>query len=333
MRLPRHPRSAFTLVEMLVSITVLTVLIFLISQVFRAASITSDTARSHLISDSIARSIFDRMAYDFGHMLHRPDSDLYLQFAGGGFDQLQSEGPSGNDEFYFFTEAPGYPGATGPGASTVSLVGYQLDYSFQVQRFGKRFGYTSAVTAGAPAPTPVYLNPVPPGGASTNTTISVVYATDFVTGFNKNVQSANPAFFYDPIANGVLRMEVYYQLRDGSFSHQPFLQPPRYSITDGLGLSDVSAIVVSLAVIDPAVKNNEFAQLQDAFYTSETAAKLLPHFPAPGNPGFNGEPPGPLESTWEANWNKAISTNSTGLPPTVAKQVFFYQRFFYLDIQ
>ena len=61
----------FTLMEMLISIGVLALLILIVTQVIDTAATTVRPANKHIDTDTEARTVFDRMAVDFGRMLKR----------------------------------------------------------------------------------------------------------------------------------------------------------------------------------------------------------------------------------------------------------------------
>jgi type II secretory pathway pseudopilin PulG len=298
MKLRRVPSAAFTLVELLVSLGVLGLLILVIAQLFNGATMTATGSRKHLDADSVARGVFDRMAADFERMLKRPDVD---------YDFLAGQTGT-SDSMYFYAETPGYPGASGTQASTVSLVGYRINSQYQLERLGQRLAWT-----GAGAMT--YLNSAGGGssGIIANDFASVITATD--------PTSAN--YFYNVVGDGVFRMEVCFLLSDGSFSNSAYLSP--HTAVDGTGMKDVVAVVVALAVLDPASKritedSSGMPQLSTA------AQKILVPIT------FTGTTSSPLmDSSWNSDWVVAINNHSTGLSPAAASQVRIYQRYFYLN--
>src|SRR5205823_1644957 len=78
----QQARDGFTLVELLVSIVVLAVFLFIVSQVMNSATAITRTGNKHIDTDTEARVVFDRMAADLGHMLKRSDIDYWLKQQG-----------------------------------------------------------------------------------------------------------------------------------------------------------------------------------------------------------------------------------------------------------
>src|SRR5450432_275609 len=95
--------SAFTLVEMLVSVAVLPLIIGIGTQLPNSATMTATASRKHMEADSQARLVFDRMALDFGRMLKRNDVDYIVK------DSFNTNtAMAGNNATFFYSEAPAY---------------------------------------------------------------------------------------------------------------------------------------------------------------------------------------------------------------------------------
>src|SRR5216117_4561414 len=79
-RLPLQQRCrAFTLAELLVSVFVLVLLVFLLAQLLNSAAKIITLGHKQMDADSQARELFDRMAIDFAQMVRRSDVDYYLK--------------------------------------------------------------------------------------------------------------------------------------------------------------------------------------------------------------------------------------------------------------
>src|SRR6266545_1053135 len=78
---PRPPerskrlQAAFTLAELLVSVFVLVIIVFLVAQLMTSATAITRTGHKHIETDTQARTVFDRIALDFAQMLKRIDID------------------------------------------------------------------------------------------------------------------------------------------------------------------------------------------------------------------------------------------------------------------
>src|SRR5262247_2292559 len=116
----RHSAGGFTLVELLVSIVVLVIIIFMVSQLMTSATAITRTGNKHFDTDTQARVVLDRMALDFAQMVKRTDVDYYIKQPnkynghgnGHGCGQGRN-GDKGSDQIAFYSEVLGYyPSAT-----------------------------------------------------------------------------------------------------------------------------------------------------------------------------------------------------------------------------
>src|SRR5262245_23169348 len=76
---PRRRHEGFTLAELLVSVFVLVMIVFMVSQLMSSATAVVRPASKHINTDTQARAVFDRMALDFAQMLKRNDVDYYVK--------------------------------------------------------------------------------------------------------------------------------------------------------------------------------------------------------------------------------------------------------------
>src|SRR5438874_229780 len=134
----RQTRGGFTLVELLVSMVVLVIIIFMVSQLMSSTAAVTRTGNKHIDTDTQARVVFDRMALDFAQMLKRTDIDYYVKQRSGynghgnghGWGNGKN-GDTGSDQMAFFTQVPGYyPSGFASGTeSPISLVAYRVTES------------------------------------------------------------------------------------------------------------------------------------------------------------------------------------------------------------
>src|SRR6266567_2289510 len=75
----RERFSAFTLAELLVTMSVLVLLVFLFTQLLNSAATTMTLGNKRMDADSQARQLLDRMAIDFDQMLKRSDISYYVK--------------------------------------------------------------------------------------------------------------------------------------------------------------------------------------------------------------------------------------------------------------
>src|SRR5213075_3207644 len=147
----RRTRGGFTLVELLVSVVVLVIVIFMVSQLMSSTSAVTRTGNKHIDTDTQARVVFDRMALDFAQMVKRTDVDYYVKQRSGynghgnghGCGQGKN-GDKGSDQLAFFSHVPAYNPDPSTYSTTkqspISLVAYRVNESNSGQdtaRYGR----------------------------------------------------------------------------------------------------------------------------------------------------------------------------------------------------
>jgi hypothetical protein len=303
----RGPESVrgFTLAELLVSVSVLVLLVFLAAQLLTSAATITILGHKRMDADSEARQLLDRMAFDFAQMVKRSDVDYYVK-SSAGQQRLQ------NDQIAFYSTVPGYYPSSGA-QSPLSLVAYRVNSNLnfpaynKLERLGKGLVWNGVSTTDTPA---VFL----PGLIS----ITWPYATN---------QNSDPA--YEVIGPQVFRFEYCYLLTSEVLSEVPCFG----SGCTLNGWAQVAAIVVDIAVIDPKskvlVSDAQLARLNGA--DSQSQGPVLIDW---GNTSCAGCPtltqwqqtPGLLSAQWRA----ALDANSIGLPAPVISGIRVYERYFYL---
>jgi type II secretory pathway component PulJ len=201
-RLPlqRSRVGGFTLAELLVTMGVLVLLVFLATQLLNTAATVTRLGHKQMDADAQTRQLLDRMEVDVAQMVKRADVDYYVKsswFATGSptpepgcastCASLYSSGVSGqpwvrtvlqggNDTIAFYGYVPGYypPTSSQSTQSPLSLVAYRVynpspapascSDCNKLQRMGKGLlwnGAIAAVGAGTPTPAPVVFLPIP----------------------------------------------------------------------------------------------------------------------------------------------------------------------------
>jgi len=312
-RLPlqRSRVGAFTLAELLVTMGVLVLLVFLFTQLLTGAATIITLGHKRMDADSEARQVFDRMALDFAQMVKRNDVDY---FAKNTIPPNSEGGPmNGNDQIAFYSSAPGYYPATGS-QSPVSLVAYRVNSDStsssynKLERLGKGLVWNGVSTTDKP----VVFMPL---------TIAATWPAAVSSSL------ADPDGSYEVIGPDVFRCEYYYLVRTGG---SPFLGYYPCSSANCLvnGWGQVAAIVVDIALIDPKSK---------VLLTDANIATII------GNTGsgnsladFGGDSgaPGKLLNNWQKWLNNLITPSSPFFNPSLPKQavssVRVYERYFYL---
>ena len=295
----RKTASGFTLVEILVSVSVLGLMMIGVAQMLNSAMSATLGGYRHMDADTQARMVLDRMAFDISKISRRTDVDYYFQKN------------AGNDQMAFFSEAGGYyPTTTTTQQSTFSLVGYRINGGNQLERLSKGLIWNGVNNSA----TPMVFGPTIGG----NPTIPTEWPT--VTGSNTDPD-------YQVIGDQVFRLE-YCFLVESSYSNNSSLTVTSANLsstpyvapnTTYNGLQDVVAVVVSIAVLDTQSQNlatsvnstamtTAAADLQDVTGATIAANQL------------------PL-TVWKSN----LATTNLGLPNAAASQVRFYQRYCYLN--
>jgi prepilin-type N-terminal cleavage/methylation domain-containing protein len=317
-------RTAFTLIEVLVSMAILVLLVTLVLQIVNGATKTTSSSRQHLEADAEARAVFDRMASDFGRMVNRKDVDFLISNS------------NGSDALYFFSEAPAVSptGTTSPQQS-VSLVGYRINNDYQLERLGQGLTWNDVppkgplfltyADAAPPVPTPT---PIEKGEPITASTLTGSAFNAVITG-----ASGGAASPFHVLGNGVFRLEFLFLLKpyvDNTGTPQPAVYSSipynamhkanawTTTANNGLGWSDVQAIVVTLALMD----NRSRQMTLDA---GTGFASLAGNFPqaAAGTVSSSDIP----ATVWQSKLPDVARTK----PSAATSQIRIYQRTFVLN--
>jgi len=292
----RRSAKAFTLVELLVAISILVFLTLIVARLFDAASTATTRSNKHIEADAEARPVLDRLAIDIAKMVKRREVDYY--FKSPASPQVVSGLVPGNDQFAFFSQVAGYYPSTGS-QSPVSLVAYRVNSDSTSQGFNKieRLGKGLLWNGVSPSSEPIVFLPLQ---------ISTIWpaATN---------STPDPQNDYEIIGPTVFRFEYYYLLRNGSFSTTPWDTALGHSSIDGL--HDVAAIVVALALID-----RKSSELISSTQVSALAVNMADY--------TTTMQPGDLSGQWQS----AIDANAVtpAIPRAALSAIRVYERYFHL---
>ena len=293
-RLRINTSRGFTLVELLVSLGVLSLLVFFVTSLVNSAATITTLGHKQMDADSQARQFLDRMAIDFAKMVKRNDLDFFAK----GTTAPNSVGGAmaGNDRIAFFSQLPGYypTGSTTASQSPVSLIAYRVNSDStnnslynKLERMGKGLVWNAAT-----ADTPVVFWATISGTSAWSAAASTT-ATDAA---------------YDVVGPQVFRFEYCYLRTNGSL----VITPPLDS-NGCADLSQIAAIVADMAVIDSKSK---------VLLTNAQIATL-----ATGLSDYTaGMTPGQLRSNWQTYLN-----GITNLPRPAISGIRLYERYFYLS--
>jgi prepilin-type N-terminal cleavage/methylation domain-containing protein len=295
--------GGFTLLELMVAISILVMLCGLVMQLMGSATRLTSTSKQSSDCDSEARFALSQIASDLGRRIRRPDVDAFLDKA------------TGNDRLFLFSETAGWStGDSNP--STVSLVGYRIynpagSSTSQLQRFARALPWTSAGTGGPGIPF-VALDdtrlPVP------STTLSGVNQKG-VGGSFPGVITGNDSEnnFYQLLAENVVRFEVSLLRKPDPLNPTLAAQGlvPDDQVVGELasyGFTRLSGVVISMVIMDSQnmarISPQDLSSLENFGDTNPSMYPLLPM----------------------DEWLKTFSKTSSGWPKPLRSGMRFYQR-------
>jgi hypothetical protein len=355
----RDCARGFTLAELLVSMFVLTIIIFMFAQVMTTATAVSRTGNKHIDTDTQARTVFDRMALDFAQMLKRTDVDYYVKgpvnytgHNGHGWGKKIDTGMQGSDQIAFFSQLPGYypTGAQSP----LSLVAYRVNQGsassaayLKLERMSKGLLWNGADNR-------TNLN-------NTSTVYPIVFLPQTISvianggkmwyaAVNNDGSVKSNDSDYETIGPGVFRFEYYYLLKNGRLTDVPWDRldwptrtrlgnDPDPTTNPNIGLNDIEAIGVTIAVIDPAGRDLINAANSNSLF--DLTSDLDDFVSAKGKgAGNQTKYIGMMEAAWKgvlfgdpANGvpgivNTGRTSSGTPVPPGAAKAIRVYTRYF-----
>ena len=349
-----RPRcGAFTLMELLVSVVVLVMIIFVVAQLTNSATAVTRTGNKHIDTDTQARVVFDRMALDFAQMLKRTDIDYYVKqrsgYKGHGNGHGWGQGKNadkGSDQMAFFSAVPGYyPSGDPAGAhSPISLVAYRVNENTQSWAAGS-YGRLERMAKG------LHWAGVDDNNA-TNKPYPVIFVPGQVTAGagpwggqwqaainNDNTQNTSFDADYEVIGPGVFRFEYFYLLKNGRVTDWPWdrwedtINRQKISDPPSIGLSQLEAIGVAIAVINPEARALIQAASSNVGYGDVTdIAADLADFKNANGIGNAGKKIGDMENKWKTVVESIAQTGQTLsnrlIPREAAKGIRIYSRYF-----
>jgi prepilin-type N-terminal cleavage/methylation domain-containing protein len=215
--------QAFTLSELLVSITILAVLVLVISRLLVSASNITISGNKRMDADGQVRPLFERFAIDLAQMVKRSDADFFGK--GTGAPNSVGGAMPGNDQLAFYSTVPGYHSSS-VSPSPVSLVAYRVATN-RLERMAKALWWNGASAAGLP----------------------VVFLPLTIAGNWTAATNGDSDADYELIGPYVFRFEYYYILKNGALSVTPWDAAAGHGSVGGL--QDVAAISICIGTLDP----------------------------------------------------------------------------------
>ena len=344
--------GGFTLAELLVSVVVLVMVIFMVAQLMSSATAVTRTGNKHIDTDTQARVVFDRMALDFAQMLKRTDIDYYVKqrsgYKGHGNGHGWGQGKNadkGSDQMRFLQRGARLL-SVWQRDSPISLVAYRVNESTQSWAAGS-YGRLERMAKG------LHWAGVDDNNATNNTytRLFLPQASDCwcrpvgnqqwqAAINNDNTQSTSFDADYEVIGPGVFRFEYFYLLKNGRRDGLAVGQDGRIlsigkrsAIPQVLALSQVEAIGVAIAVINPEARALIQAAASNAAYGDITdIAADLADFKNANGIGNAGKKIGDMENKWKAVVESIAQTGQTPsnrlIPREAAKGIRIYSRYF-----
>ena len=341
--------AGFTLIEIMVAVAVLVILILFVAQLTNSVTAITRVGTKHMDADTQARTVLDRMGFDIGRMIRRNDLDYYIKGPAGytghgnghGWGKKLTGGQQGSDQCAFFASVPGYyPQSSGQGP--ISLVAYRVNQNsasatapyLQLERLAKGLLWNGVSNLTNPnAVYPVVFLP---------NTISGVSNWSAAIKNDNSGQSVDPENGYETVGSQVFRFEYWYLLKSGILTDVPWDQAATPAHVWLNGWTDVQAIGVAIAVIDPGAR-----ALIPSSTLLDIASDLDDFKSAPGH-GFGGQKKvGDIEYRWNtvllgdpadlANTpgilNRGTTTAGSIVPREVVKSIRVYVRYYDLREQ
>jgi hypothetical protein len=178
-------------------------------------------------------------------------------------------------------------------------------------------------------------NDAPPNGNNPNRPVPIAFLPVTLSTMAQpavDPSSTDTPSTYETIGPGVFRFEYYYLLKNGNLTDIPWdatARPTQTTLTNpaSIGLVDVEAIAVAIAVIDSAGR-----ALIPTASLFDLASDMADFKTAPGR-GVGGKKNiGDLEYSWNTSLLNDISAGQTStgspLPPEAAKAIRIYSRTF-----
>jgi hypothetical protein len=344
--------------ELLISVAVLTLIIFMLGQVATNSVAVTRTGSKHIDTDTQARAVLDRMAVDFAQMLKRTDVDYFVKAPTGyknphahGKGLHLTGGQQGNDQIAFFSQVAGYNSTSSTSLSPVSLVAYRVNSAqttsrnyLQLERMGKGLLWNGFDTTKSNSPYPIVFLPgqIAPPPPPPNAPAIGPWAGPWYGAINNDNTPKSTDPDYETIGPGVFRLEYYYLLKDGTISDVPQVKVngvSQWDFTKTLSgnlnaFSDVEAIAVVIAVIDPGTRSllYDASTPGDPYWRLFNMLSDMADFKNANGNGNQAHIVGDVENNWNLAVQSAAKTgttaNGSAFPPAAASAIRIYNRYF-----
>jgi prepilin-type N-terminal cleavage/methylation domain-containing protein len=312
-------RNGFTLVEILVALTVLSLIVLVIAQIFSASSTAISQNSKTINALDASESVLQQIGLDISRMVLRNDVDYgFVKNALGTAGNLP-----GNDQLSFYARTTGFSSTTqAPSTGTLrplSVVGYQVVQNSTTHLLELDYG---ALQVGWDD-----TGNNPPGSSPFTLTSATQLLTTPTAPLNTLplIPSSGTASLFTTLAPEVIRMEICFVLNNDPVTTDaspklltptPPVYVPYTSATQNPAavpypIQNVAGIIVGIVVIDPKSR---------LLLPSGVDLKVAQLFPdAVANQD--------LLSLWTPK-NTISQLKANGVPATAAAGVRIYQKYF-----
>jgi len=310
--------SGFSLVELLVGMVILLILMALMASMMGTTTRLIDTTSRNIDTTSEAEQVLDRIGQDLAGMVIRSDIDQYYVNS------------STNDQIFVYSQTPGYfdNSTSAPQQSPLSLIGYRISTSANPSLAPALERVAQGLTWSGTDNFPFLVFP-----SRTSVTQSLTATSGTIPlqwGGIVNDPDTTPSFWHT-VGSQIFRLEICYQLRDGTFTLTPPTPSTPQPVSTGTSLplapvpgsiNDTTGLVVAIAVLD-----NKSRQVVPAASWKTLIAAL----PDITQSNLSATPVQLMESSWKAKLNQPSFAATAGLPISIAGQVRVFQRYYSLN--
>ena len=296
-------RDAFTLVEILVSLAILSLIVVMVAQILSGSSLAISQNTKLMSAVDAAQGVFQQIDMDVSNMLLRDDVDYSFVKATAG----SSGNPAGNDSLAFYSNSSGLSSTGVPATGSprpLSIVAYQVAQNSTSNLLELDYGAQQIDWAS--------------GGSEPFTVTS---ATQLLTTPNTLPTVAN----FTLLAPEVIRMEICFQLiADPITTDSPaqlITSVPPVKLSTGISaIRNLAGIFVGIVVIDPK------SRVLLPTGVDLKVAKLFPDSGS-GTKGANQD----VLSLWTPIVNKTATIEGAGVPAQAVGGIHVYQAYFPLS--
>ena len=297
----RNPRG-FSLIELLVAITILAVIVVVVAQIFSASSSAISSSNKGVNALDASQAVFQQLDLDISRMVLRNDVDYaFVKSDAGG------AGDPGNDSISFYAEAPGLSEAGGGGTPPrpLSVVAYQVVQDSLTELLELQYGALQIDWTSTGSHPFVPTSPLSTSQLLTTLDTPAPNTLPTVTSFVN-------------LAPEVIRMEICFQLASDPVTsdsppHLLTKTVPAYGSATSIPfpIHNLAGIFVGLVVIDPK------SRLLLPKGADLKVAQLFPD--AVDNQD--------ILSLWTP-YNTASNLEAAGVPPQAVEGIHVYQKYF-----